>query len=108
LGASATFLSADQAVVPVVVAVVVWGASVWGFHPAQMAHLIGIGGAAAAPIALSLNTSILYIGFGLGSGLGAAIIARYSVADIGFAAAAIEAIGLLFFAANRLIEKVGR
>jgi MFS transporter, DHA1 family, purine base/nucleoside efflux pump len=108
LGASAAFLSADQALVPVVVAVVVWGASVWGFHPAQMAHLIGIGGAAAAPIALSLNTSILYIGFGLGSALGAAILAKHGVADIGFAAAAIEAIGLLFFVANRLIEKAGR
>ena len=89
LGASATFLSVDQALVPVVVAVVVWGASVWGFHPAQMAQLISIGGRPpAALIALSLNTSIL--SYRLWSGdatAGAAIITKHGVADIGFAAA---------------------
>ena len=108
LAMSAAFLSPDRALVPVLVAVVVWGASVWGFYPAQLAHLIGVAGPPAAPIALSLNTSVLYIGFGLGSALGAVIIEKHDVADIGFAAAVPEAIGLLLFLANRLIARTGK
>jgi predicted MFS family arabinose efflux permease len=108
LAMSAAFLSPDRALVPVMVAVVVWGASVWGFYPAQLAHLIGVAGPPAAPIALSLNTSVLYIGFGLGSALGATIIEKHNVAGIGVAAAAAEAIGLLLFLASRLIGRMGK
>lgn len=108
LAASAAFLPHDRALVPIMAAVVVWGASVWGFYPAQMAHLIGVAGPPAAPLALSLNTSFLYIGFGLGSALGAAIIEKHNVAYIGLAAAAPEAIGLLLFAVSRLIERAGK
>lgn len=108
LAASAAFLSPERALVPIMVAVVVWGASVWGFHPAQMAHLIGVGGPPAAPVALSLNTSVLYLGFGLGSALGAVIIEKHNVAGIGLAAAALELIGLLLFVANCLIGKAAK
>jgi predicted MFS family arabinose efflux permease len=102
LGASIMFLSPDRALLPVMAAVVVWGISVWGFHPAQMAHLIGAGGPPLAPITLSLNTTVMYIGFGLGSALGADIIAKYTVADIGLAAGAMEAIGFILFVAHRV------
>jgi predicted MFS family arabinose efflux permease len=105
LAASAALLSPDLALAPVMVAVVVWGASVWGFHPAQMAHLISAGGPAVAPVTLSLNTSVLYIGFGTGSALGASIIECHDVANVQFAAAALEAIALVLFAVYRLPKR---
>jgi predicted MFS family arabinose efflux permease len=67
--------------------------------------MIAAGGAAAAPITLSLNTSVLYIGFGIGSSLGAAIVERQGVAWIGLAAAAAEAIALFLFAFYGLIQR---
>jgi len=104
LSAIAIFLAPTQALIPVLLVLALWGVSVWGFHPAQMAHMIAAGGAAAAPVTLSLNTSVLYIGFGIGSALGAAIVERQGVAYIGLSAAAPEAIALLLFALYRAMQ----
>lgn len=102
LAACATFLSPVQALIPVMAAIILWGITVWGFYPAQMAHLIGAGGPPAAPVTLSLNTSVMYAGFGVGSALGSAIIASLPVQGIGLAAAGFEAIGLILFVVYRL------
>jgi DHA1 family purine base/nucleoside efflux pump-like MFS transporter len=72
--AAATTLAPALAQWPVLVAVAVWGFSVWAFFPAQMARLIGAGEAVQAPVALSLNTSTMYLGFSVGSAVGAGIL----------------------------------
>lgn len=97
LSAAAAFLPPARALIPVMVAIVVWGVSVWAFYPAQMAHLIGAGGPSAAPVALSLNTSVMYAGFGVGSALGSAIVANQPLSVLGFAAAGAEACALILF-----------
>jgi MFS transporter, DHA1 family, purine base/nucleoside efflux pump len=97
LAGCAAFLSPNHASFPVVAAIIVWGVAVWGFHPAQMAHMIGIVGAHAAPVVLSLNTSVMYIGFSAGSALGAFVIANFPVSYIGLAAAGGEAVALVLF-----------
>jgi len=102
LAASAAFLSPDQALIPVMPAIILWGITVWGFYPAQMSHLISAGGPTAAPVTLSLNTSVMYAGFGVGSALGSAIIASCPIQVIGLAAAGLEASGLILFVFYRL------
>lgn len=102
LATIATLLSPHQALIPVMLAVVFWGVSVWGFHPAQMAHMIDAGGPAAAPVTLSLNTSVMYIGFGAGSALGAAILEKHGVATVALAAAVSEAIAWVLFVIYRV------
>ena len=77
------------------VAVVAWGFAVWAFFPAQMARLIASGAAAQAPVALSLNTSTMYLGFSLGSAAGAGILAQGWMAGIGLFAGTCALAGLL-------------
>ncbi|ARP87435.1 MFS transporter [Bordetella genomosp. 9] len=73
--------AAASVLVPV--AIVVWGVSVWGFFPAQMARLIAAGAPAQAPVALSLNTSTMYLGFSAGSAAGAGILQTGTLWGIG-------------------------
>lgn len=94
LGA-ATLLAPHTALVPVLLAVAVWGFSVWAFFPAQMARLIAAGPPAQAPVALSLNTSTMYLGFSLGSAAGAGILAGGWIAGIGLFAGCCALAGLL-------------
>ncbi|MBA8801116.1 putative MFS family arabinose efflux permease [Agrobacterium sp. RC10-4-1] len=108
LAACAAFLSPGQAVVPVMGAIVLWGIAVWGFYPAQMAHLVSAGGPPVAPVTLSLNTSVMYAGFGVGSALGSAILASRSVQAIGLAAAGLEAIAVILFLIYRLTGRFDR
>ncbi|WP_312994063.1 MFS transporter [Achromobacter animicus] len=87
----ATALSASNAVAPVLLAVFLWGFTVWSFFPAQMARLIGAGSPGQAPVALALNTSTMYFGFSVGSALGAAILGAGAIWGIGLAAAIAQA-----------------
>ncbi|MDF1631457.1 MULTISPECIES: MFS transporter [Rhizobiaceae] len=75
-------------------AVAGWGFSVWSFFPAQMARLIVAGGQGQASVALSLNTSTMYLGFSIGSAIGAGIIAVGDVWMVGAAAAVMELVAL--------------
>ena len=93
--AAATTLVPTTARWPVLLAVAVWGFSVWAFFPAQMARLIAAGQPAQAPVALSLNTSTMYLGFSLGSALGAGILHSGALWGIGLAAGLAVAIALL-------------
>ncbi|KVE28208.1 MFS transporter [Burkholderia singularis] len=94
LSAINAYVPPPLAVVPVIVAVILWGASVWGFIPPQQSRLIGIGGVNVAPVALSLNASFMYIGFSLGSALGGFALSRQGVGSLGLIGAALEAVSL--------------
>lgn len=93
--AAATLLGPAQALVPVLAAVAVWGFAVWAFFPAQMARLIAAGTPAQASVALSLNTSTMYLGFSLGSAVGAGILGLGVVGGIGLFAGCCAMLGLV-------------
>ncbi len=83
LSAAALYLSPAVALVPVLVAVSVWGMSHWAFWPGQQSRLIAAAGLKVAPVALSLNASFMYLGFSLGAMLGSFTLLRGTVADLG-------------------------
>jgi predicted MFS family arabinose efflux permease len=95
LMAGATLLRPGAALWPVMLAVAVWGFSVWAFFPAQMARLIAAGAVSQAPVALSLNTSTMYLGFSIGSAIGAGILASGAIWGIGLLAGLSEIVALL-------------
>ncbi len=72
-----------------------WGFSVWSFFPAQMARLIAAGSPAQASVALALNTSTMYLGFSVGSAMGAGIIAVGVLWAIGAVAAVSELLAVV-------------
>ncbi|ARP82271.1 MFS transporter [Bordetella genomosp. 8] len=93
--ALATGLPPSVAAIPVLLGVASWGFSVWAFFPAQMARLIAAGGPAQASLALALNTSTMYLGFSIGSAMGAGILGAGAIWGIGLLAGAAEGIALL-------------
>jgi predicted MFS family arabinose efflux permease len=95
LAAIAYTLSPGYALLPVYLAMIVWGVSAWAFHPAQQARLMNIAGVKLASIVLSLNASFMYLGFSLGAAVGALTVATGSVREVGLVAAAFVAGALL-------------
>ena len=83
LSAAGLFLSPTAALVPVVAAVALWGASHWGFWPGQQSRLIAAVGLKVASVALSLNASFMYLGFSLGAMLGSVTLLHGAVTDLG-------------------------
>jgi predicted MFS family arabinose efflux permease len=101
LSASAAFLSGTSAaLVPVLLAVVVWGLAAWAFFPAQQARLMQVAGVKVAPIALSLNASFMYLGFSLGAVLGSFTMIHASVTGLGWVGAVCEIAALLIVLAT--------
>ena len=100
LSASAHWLDPSRALLPVLVAVVVWGATGWGFFPAQQSRLIGIVGLGRAAVALSLNASFMYLGFALGAVMGSLTLTAGGVADLGWVGGAAVLASLALFLAN--------
>jgi len=101
LSASAAFLSGTSAaLVPVLLAVVVWGLAAWAFFPAQQARLMQVAGVKVAPIALSLNASFMYLGFSLGAVLGSFTMIHASVTGLGWIGAVCEIAALLIVLAT--------
>lgn len=89
LGLTVAGLSfAPHALIAIIPLIVLWGLSAWSFFPPQQNRLIGVVGAAHAPVALSLNASFMYVGFALGALLGSIVIMFSSVVWIGAAGAA--------------------
>jgi predicted MFS family arabinose efflux permease len=84
LSMSATLLPKAVAVVPVLVAIVVWGLSAWAFFPAQQTRLIGIAGIRVAPIVLSLNASFMFLGFSFGAALGSVTLTYAAPSALGW------------------------
>ena len=91
----AALLPARIALVPVLLAVAIWGFSVWAFFPAQMARLIAAGETSQAPVVLSLNTSTMYLGFSLGSAIGAGILGAGAIWGIGLFAGTTALLALV-------------
>lgn len=91
-----TQLTPGNALIPALAGIAAWGFTVWAFFPAQMARLIAAGSPAQAPLALALNTSTMYLGFSIGSALGAVILSTGSIWAIVLIAGAAEmaALGL--------------
>ena len=97
-----TNLTTGAALVPVLVAMAVWGFSGWGFFPAQQTRLIGITGPKGASVAISLNASFMYLGFSLGAQAGSLTLSHLGVAQLGYAgAAAMMAAFALFLGTRR-------
>ncbi|WP_043880116.1 MFS transporter [Azorhizobium caulinodans] len=92
--ALSVLLSPAQALLPVLAAIALWGFSVWSLFPAQMARLIAAGPASEASVALALNTSTMYLGFSIGSAMGAGIIGAGVVWPIGAVAALTEVVAI--------------
>lgn len=85
----------------VMVAIVVWGITGWGFFPAQQARLIGITGVKGASIVLSLNASFMYLGFSLGAALGSFVLTQASLAGLGWAGGLCALASFLLYLATR-------
>lgn len=98
---SALALTPDIAFIPVLAAISLWGITVWSFFPAQMANLINAGGPQTASVTLSLNTSVMYAGFSLGSAMGSIVIAAGNSWQIGAVAAISEIVALAIFLGTR-------
>ena len=109
MSASAHWLPASLALVPVLVGVVAWGIAHWCFYPAQQAGLIVIAGLRGTPIALSLNASFMYLGFSLGAALGSITLSIASASDLGWVAAFCEiaALGLTVSIGRYLVKARG-
>jgi predicted MFS family arabinose efflux permease len=85
------------AIVPVLVAIAVWGVAAWSFYPAQQARLIGITGPPLAPVVRSLNASAMYLGFSIGAALGSFTLVRTSPVELGWVGGAVELAALVLF-----------
>ncbi len=107
LSLSAHYLPQSEALVPVLAALIVWGATAWGFFPAQQSRLIGIIGLKGAPVVLSLNASFMYLGFSVGAALGSLTLTAGSVADLGWVGGLCVLTSLgLFLASDRRVPAV--
>ncbi|MFD1171770.1 MFS transporter [Oceanobacillus picturae] len=94
------FLLMDYSITFIVIMLVFWSVVVWMFGPTQNYNLISLAPQAAS-IMLSLNSSVVQIGFALGSGLGGIIVNLISIHSIVWIAAISVCIstiiGLFFF-----------
>ncbi|BDG74344.1 MFS transporter [Roseomonas fluvialis] len=95
LSAMAAWLPPATALLPFIVAIAVWGISVWAFFPAQQSRLIGIAGAENAALMLSLNATFMFLGFSIGAALGGLTVEHVSVRANGALGAACELLALL-------------
>lgn len=93
--AVATLLAPTGALIVALPAIAAWGFSVWSLFPAQMARLIAAGPVSEASVALALNTSTMYLGFSIGSAIGAGIIGIGAVWAIGAIAALAELVAMM-------------
>lgn len=71
----------------------VWGMIAWAFPPAQASRILAMA-PNAAPLALSLNASALYLGIALGSVVGAQVLTNGTPLDLGWVGA-LFALGAL-------------
>jgi predicted MFS family arabinose efflux permease len=78
----------------------IWGATGWMFPPAQVSRIVALS-PSAAPLALSLNASFLYLGTAVGAVVGGQIIERVGIAELGLIAAAFPLLALAVFYATR-------
>lgn len=95
LSAIDAYVPRQLALVPLIVAVILWGMSVWGFIAPQQTRLIDVGGVSVAPVTLSLNASFMYLGFSAGSALGAYTLTNSGAIHLGWLGGALETAALV-------------
>jgi DHA1 family inner membrane transport protein len=78
---------------PLVAVFVVWGIAGFGMMTPQQSRLAAIA-PAQAPILLSLNTSMLYIGTALGAAIGGAVVGRVGFAHLAWVGVPFAVAGL--------------
>ena len=105
LAVLANSLPPGPATVPILAAIALWGISAWAFFPAQQTRLIEIVGVPAAPAALSLNASFMYLGFSIGAALGAFSLLHVGPRNLGFVGAACELLALGLLLLNQARER---
>jgi len=94
LGSMMALLPLTEGSWPALVAVlVVWGVAGFGMMPPQQSRLAAMA-PAQAPMLLSLNTSMLYLGTAAGAVVGGAFAARQGFAQLGWAGLPFVAAGL--------------
>ena len=104
LAVVANAVTPARALVPVLAAIALWGMCSWAFFPAQQTRLIGIVGVPAAPVALSLNASFMYLGFSLGAALGGFSLVHIDTHHLGFIGAACELVALTLLLVNQALD----
>ena len=104
LAVVANAVTPARALVPVLAAIALWGMCSWAFFPAQQTRLIGIVGVPAAPVALSLNASFMYLGFSMGAALGGFSLAHIDARHLGFVGAACELVALTLLLVNQALD----
>jgi len=110
LSLTAYWVPHSWAILPVAMAVIIWGIAHWSFYPAQQVRLIGLAGTRAAPIATALNASFMYLGFSLGAATGSVTLTlgHGAVVNLGWVAALFELAALvLMLAISRPQPKIG-
>jgi predicted MFS family arabinose efflux permease len=80
-----------------VVLVVIFGLAGWMFPATQQSRMVRLAGP-LAPVALSLNSSGIYLGTSLGAFLGSVALASGSVAALGWTAAGCSVLGFAWLA----------
>jgi predicted MFS family arabinose efflux permease len=95
LSTIALLVPREYTAIPVLTAVVIWGVAAWAFFPAQQVRLIGAAGLAVAPIVLSLNASVMYLGFSVGATAGSLALTYGGISNVGWGGAAFEIASLL-------------
>ena len=110
LSAIARYVPQPHTLLPVLIMVILWGTSIWGFVAPQQARLMSSVGVDVAPVALSLNASFMYIGFSLGASLGTFVLSRGGVAHLGWVGALCElaALGVLVLTRRRAVASAAR
>jgi predicted MFS family arabinose efflux permease len=89
-----------------IVLVVVFGLAGWMFPATQQFRLVRLAGP-LAPVALSLNSSGIYLGTSLGAFLGSIALASGSVAALGWAGAGCMALSFVWLALGREAKPQG-
>lgn len=82
------------AIVGAGIALIAWGAVVFAFVPVQQHHLISVAPDEQSGV-LSLNSSAVYVGQGLGAGLGSLTLGQLSLEALGYAGALLAALPLI-------------
>ncbi|GLF92635.1 MFS transporter [Streptomyces yaizuensis] len=99
LGVLAWLAAADADIEPLVgLLALLWGASSWCQTPPQQHRLIGVA-PQEAPLVVSLNSSSIYLGIGLGTALGGAALGAGAATVYGLGAV-IAAVALVFLLAT--------
>lgn len=101
LSAAGLYLTPATALIPVLLAVGLWGVTHWAFWPGQQARLIAVTGLKVAPVALSLNASFMYLGFSLGAMLGSVTLVRGGATDLGLVGGSCILASFALFLATR-------